>query len=102
MSYPNNSSPNFFDFYKYCNCYESSRKIDCECFSTIDDAVQSFINRDKTKKYQWSCLLYVNKLFPKIINDSIIKYNFRYGLINGNNVNVTFNDKNSYYDKNTN
>jgi hypothetical protein len=105
MSSPNNSSSNnsssnisslstFFDFYKYCNCYEYNlEKIDCECFSTIDDALQSFRNRDQTKKYIWSRLLYVNKLFPKIITNQTIKYNFGYGLINGKNVNVTFDDK---------
>lgn len=101
MSSPNNSSSNisylstFFDFYKYCNCYEyTSKNIECECFSTVHDAVQSFINRDQTKKYIWSRLLYVNKLFPKIINNQIIKYEFRYDIFNGENVNITIDDKN--------
>ena len=68
------------------------KKIECECFSTLEDAIKSYQTRNTTKKNVWYRLVCVNKLFPKFINNSIIKYEFGYGLINGV-VSVNIDDK---------
>ncbi len=62
-------------FYKYCNCYNSYNKINAECFDTVEDAIESYNNIDKSNKIE-SKLVLVNKYYPLFLQKKIIQIAF--------------------------